>query len=84
MIGDAPTTVSLIGSAVLLVLSIVSIIVGRLRAATSIVYFACFAVSLGLFANALYVLIAGRGADAVTLPLGLPCISGSTHWRRSF
>src|SRR5579863_9001391 len=74
MTGGAHTFVSLAGSAALLALSIVSVAIGRLRAATAIVYFACFAVTLGLLGNALCALLARRGTDAVTLPLGLPWV----------
>jgi hydrogenase-4 component B len=74
MTGGAHTVVALFGFAALLILSIMSVAIGRLRAATSIIYFACFAVTLGLFANALSALVAGQGTDAVTLPLGLPWV----------
>ena len=80
MMSGSHTVVFLIGSAALLVLSIVSVTIGRLRAATPIVYLVCFAVSLGLLANALFAVIDGRGADAVTLPLGLPWVGAHFHF----
>jgi len=80
MMGGSHTVVFLIGSGALLALSIVSVTIGRLRVATPIVYLACFAASLGLLANALFAVVDGRGADAVTLPLGLPWVGAHFHF----
>jgi len=77
--GDMPITVSLLGSAAMLGLSVVAVIIGRLRSATSIVYITSAAISLGLLANASCALVGGLQSEKLTLPLGLPWLGASFH-----
>ena len=79
MTGGMHPAVFLLGSAVLLGLSLVSVAIGRLRAATPIVYVASFAITLALLFFALSALLGGGAAHALTLPLGLPWIGA--HFR---
>ena len=74
-----PTTVSLLGVATLLGFSLAALAIGRLRAATPLIYIASFAVSLGLLANAARALIGGAPPEIISLPLGLPWVG--THFR---
>ena len=79
MTGSMHTAVFLLGSAVLLGLSPISVAIGRLRSATAIIYAASFAVSLGLCGFALSALLGEGAASALTLPLGLPWVGA--HFR---
>ncbi|HUO89434.1 MAG TPA: hydrogenase 4 subunit B [Rhizomicrobium sp.] len=74
-----PTTVSLLGVATLLGFSLAALAIGRLRAATPLIYIASFAVSLGLLANAARALIGGAPPEIISLPLGLPWVGA--HFR---
>jgi formate hydrogenlyase subunit 3/multisubunit Na+/H+ antiporter MnhD subunit len=79
MTGAMQTTVFLFGSAALLGLSLLAIMIGRLRIATPMIYLSSFVLSLGLLACALIAIVGGGVVDAVTLPLGLPWIGA--HFR---
>jgi hydrogenase-4 component B len=79
MTGGMYPAVFLFGSAVLLGLSLVSVAIGRLRAATPVVYAASFAVTLALLVFALSALLKHGAAQTLTLPLGLPWIGA--HFR---
>jgi formate hydrogenlyase subunit 3/multisubunit Na+/H+ antiporter MnhD subunit len=74
-----PTTVSLLGVATLLGLSLVALAVGRLRSATALIYIGSFSASLGLLANAVLGLVGNAPPDFLTLPLGLPWVGA--HFR---
>jgi formate hydrogenlyase subunit 3/multisubunit Na+/H+ antiporter MnhD subunit len=63
---------ALAGIAAFFALPIAALATGRRRAATPMVYFASFAVSLVLFANALTALLGNLQSQSLVLPLGLP------------
>ncbi len=77
MTGAMQTTVFLFGSAALLGLSFLAIMIGRQRIATQVIYLSSFVLSLGLLACALIAI--GGAMGTVTLPLGLPWIGA--HFR---
>src|SRR5947209_5606938 len=74
-----PTTVVLACAALLLVLSIVAVAIGRARAGTIIIYGASFVLALLCLLSGLAQLLGGAPAASVALPLGLPWIGA--HFR---
>ena len=75
----APTTVILVCAALLLVLSIVAVAVGRARAGTTIIYGASFVLALVALLSGFTHLLGAAPAASVALPLGLPWIGA--HFR---
>jgi hydrogenase-4 component B len=75
----APTVVILVCTALLLVLAIMAVALGRIRIGTSVIYSMCFALALVCLLCGLNQLLRGASADSVALPLGLPWIGA--HFR---
>jgi len=70
----APTVVILVCTALLLVLAVMAVALGRIRIGTSVIYSMCFALALVCLLCGLNQLLGGTSADSVALPLGLPWI----------